>query len=177
MLAMEYLLIQDHTGPHLQFLQELYLSAFPVDERRDWEQLLDMIDNVPEMRLELITDEDKPIGFLISWIFSGYCYIEHFAVSRVNRGKKYGERVIKELMAKGKVLLEAEHPGSADAVRRIGFYERLGMHILPLNYNQPSYRETGKSYPMLLMGNIPEDDEEIPLIISQIKQQVYLLHR
>jgi len=175
---MKYVLIKDNTGPYFQFLKELYLSAFPVHERRDWEQLLGMINNVPGMRIELITDKDKAIGFLISWMLQGYCFIEHFAVSPLNRGKRYGERIMKHLMGRGKVLLETEYPESADAIRRISFYERLGMRILPVAYRQPSYREAGKSYPMLLMSNVPEDHEvSIREVISQIVQQVYQLRQ
>lgn len=173
---MEYLLIEDPTAPELSFVQELYLSAFPEEERRDWNKLAVMIGKVPEMRLELITDEGKAIGLIISWAILDWCFIEHFAIDPAKRGKRYGERVIKDFMQRGKVLLEVEPPVAEDAVRRVGFYERAGMNVLPFQYRHPSYRKAGVFFPMLLMSNIQENDIELfSPVIKLIELHVYKL--
>lgn len=172
---MEYLQIKTNSDPHLPFIKELYHSAFPENERRDWAKLLDMITSVPEMKLELI-QAAQPIGFIISWRFADWCFIEHFAIDPNNRGKKYGEKVIQDFMENSKLLLEVEPPDSTDAVRRISFYERLGLSTLSFDYRQPCYRKPGVSYRLLLMSNLPEVPLEVlSALVKQVQQQVYTL--
>lgn len=172
---MEYLQIKTTSDSYLPFLKDLYHSAFPENERRDWEKLLLMITTVPEMNLQIII-ADKPVGFIISWMFADWCFIEHFAIDPENRGKKYGEKVITDFMQKGRLLLEVEPPDSTDAVRRISFYERLGLYTLSMDYRQPCYRKAGVSYRLLLMSNETELAEDLlQPVIRQIQQQVYTL--
>ena len=172
---MEYLHLQTTSDTHLPFVKELYHSAFPQNERRDWAQLLEMITSVPAMKLELIQAE-RPIGFIISWKFADWCFIEHFAIDSGNRGKKYGEKVIQDFMENHKLLLEVEPPDSTDAVRRISFYERLGLSTLSFDYRQPCYRNPGVSYRLLLMSNVPEVRPDVlGLLVKQVQQQVYTL--
>lgn len=174
---MQYLAIENINDPHLPFVHELYHSAFPLEERRDWTQLLKMIGEVPEMRFQVIKVEEKAIGFIISWIFEDWCFIEHFAIDPANRGRKYGERVMQDFMKARKLLLEVEPPSSGDAIRRIGFYERLGMNCLPFDYLQPSYRDRDVSYALVLMTNAKEREElYFSEIIRLVKKQVYLYH-
>lgn len=173
-IMMNYTLINAPDDARLSFVRELYESAFPLEERRDWEQLLVMLVRVPEMKLEVITTADKIVGFIISWMFGEWCFIEHFAIDPVHRGLKYGEKVMYDFTQGGKVLLEVEPPDSTDAVRRIGFYERLGMNVLPLEYRQPCYRNAGVSYRLLLMSNVAkQDDTVLNSLIEQVVQQVY----
>lgn len=171
---MEYLYITDATDPYLPFIHDLYHSAFPVAERRIWKDLLAMLDASGNMHMLLVLDGDREIGFVVFWIFENGCFIEHLAVDPQNRGKRYGERIMQELMPMGALLLEVELPGSPDALRRIGFYERLGFQILPFDYRQPSYHEKGISYPMLLMSN-SGIQEEAPYaeLLQQIRERVY----
>jgi GNAT superfamily N-acetyltransferase len=174
---MQYLSIENTKSPYLPFVQELYHSAFPLEERRNWEQLLKMIGTVPEMSFQVVLAEEKAIGFITSWIFEDWCFIEHLAIDPVNRGKKYGERIMKDFMSGSKLLLEVEPPLSVDAIRRIGFYERLGLVCLPFDYLHPSYHDSHVSHSLVLMTNVPESAEMyFSEIICRVKEQVYLYH-
>ncbi|HEY0177613.1 MAG TPA: GNAT family N-acetyltransferase [Pedobacter sp.] len=171
---MQYLTVTAIDAPFLPFIKKLYNETFPAEERRDWKQLLDMVGTVEEMQLQVITDKEEAIGFIIFWIFDDWCFIEHFAVSPDHRGMKYGEKIMKSMMGERKILLEVEPPSSAGAVRRIRFYERLGFVLLPFVYRQPSYREAGISYEMELMTNHPGNDRgQFDGIISKTLQRVY----
>ncbi|MBB5634227.1 GNAT superfamily N-acetyltransferase [Pedobacter cryoconitis] len=173
---MQYLSIENNQSPYLSFVEELYHSAFPLEERRNWEQLLKMIGTVPEMSFQVVLAEEKAIGFVISWKFDDWCFVEHLAVDPVNRGKKFGERIMKDFMTKNrKLLLEVEPPLSVDAVRRVGFYERLGLVCLPFDYLHPSYHDSHVSHSLVLMTNVPETGEiYFDEIILKVKRQVYL---
>jgi ribosomal protein S18 acetylase RimI-like enzyme len=170
---MEYLLI-DHPGDrYLPFVHDLYLAAFPQKERREWDQLISMIGGIPEMCLQVIAEEGKPIGMITSWKLVDWCFIEHFAVAESQRGKGYGQKVMMDFIAGGKVLLEVEPPSSADAIRRVNFYKRVGMVCLSFPYLQPSYSKTGKPYQMVLMSSLAEEDgggiaETVKLVLEKV---------
>jgi len=172
---MQYVSIENNKSPYLPFVQELYHAAFPLEERRNWEQLTRMIGQVREMSLQVILDEENAVGFVTSWMFEDWCFIEHLAIDPVKRGMKYGERVMKDFMVNRKLLLEVEPPLSVDAKRRIGFYERLGLICLPFDYLHPSYHDSHISHSLVLMTNVPETAEMyFSEIICSIKKQVYL---
>ena len=117
-----------------------------------------MIGTVPEMSLQVILFEEKAIGFITSWMFEDWCFIEHLAIDPINRGKKYGERIMKDFMVNRKLLLEVEPPLSVDAIRRIGFYERLGLVCLPFDYLHPSYHDSHVPF-FSTETNVPERAE------------------
>jgi ribosomal protein S18 acetylase RimI-like enzyme len=151
---MNYLSIDHITDPHLSFVEQLYMTAFPPKERREWQVLAGMIGKVPEMHMQVILDRDQPIGFITSWKLSDWCFIEHFAIAPESRGQKFGEEVILDFLKGYKVILEVEPPVSEDALRRIRFYEHAGMECLPIPYLQPSYRVGAEPYQMVLMSNV-----------------------
>ncbi|KIO75152.1 hypothetical protein TH53_22300 [Pedobacter lusitanus] len=174
---MQYISIENSDSPYLPFVQELYHSAFPVEERRSWENLLKMIGTVPEMSVQVVLAEEKAIGFTTTWIFDEWFFVEHLAIDPVNRGKKFGERIMKDLLVNRRLLLEVEPSSSVDAVRRIGFYERLGLVCLPFDYLHPSYHDSHVSHSLVLMTNVAERAEMyFNEIIRRVKKQVYLYH-
>lgn len=171
---MNYLPVTNPDDLYLPFIEKLYDEAFPAEERRDWEQLLMMIGRTDDMFLQVITSRGNAVGFIIFWTFNDWCFIEHLAIDPQHRGMKYGESTMRHFMDKTKVLLEVEPPVSKDAIRRISFYERLGMALIPFVYSQPSYREAHVFYEMELMSNGPENDmEQFDAIIFIILQRVY----
>jgi ribosomal protein S18 acetylase RimI-like enzyme len=175
LMALEFKTLKNKDLPELSFVRELYEKAFPSTERRDWEALSFLLDN-PDMKLDLISQEAKPIGFIIWWGIGEWLFIEHLAMSPHSRGGGHGSAVMQYYLVKtkGKILLEVELPLTDDARRRISFYERLGLVLIPTTYRQPSYRETGVDYPMLLMAsviNFVENDMET--VITQMKNKVY----
>ncbi|KEQ30734.1 hypothetical protein N180_10310 [Pedobacter antarcticus 4BY] len=160
--------------PNLDYVFKLYTSAFPISERRDWPQLLSMIGNRREMDLNLILEGDRIIGFVILWHLRGWDYIEHFAIDPDQRGKSYGEKVMQMLLKDTRLILEVEPPETTDAVRRIRFYEKLGLYCLEVPYQQPCYRDPEREYKLILMSNYPQESVDLYLsVIKEIKEKVY----
>lgn len=171
---MKYILIDNAADPLVPFVQDLYVSAFPQKERREWDLLAAMIGTVPEMALQVITEKDEPIGFMVSWKLNEWCFLEHFAISPLQRGKRHGEKVMLDFVKDSRVLLEVEPPVSEDALRRINFYKRAGMVCLSFPYLQPSYKKNGEPYDMVLMSNIPDaGDQAYAEIVNLIFEKVY----
>jgi GNAT superfamily N-acetyltransferase len=179
MSALNFLKITDRKDERLSFVKALYQSAFPVQERREWPVLLSMISPGAEMQMDLVTEQQQPVAFVIWWQISDWLFIEHLAVSSAERGKNYGSRIMHHYLdaAQGNMLLEVEPPLSEEGQRRISFYERLGLHPLNYVYEQPSYRERGVVYPMRLMST-HKDLLDMPVfnhLVEQIKTRVYFI--
>jgi ribosomal protein S18 acetylase RimI-like enzyme len=160
--------------PALVFVKELYHTAFPETERRKWEDLLGLLEKSTDMQMEVIFSNAAPVAFVTSWQFNEWCFIEHLAVTSEQRGKQIGKQIMQQMLMRGKVLLEVEPPETEDASRRIGFYQRLGLFVLPFEYLQPSYHEADKTYQMNLMTDSKEQEEGYYTeVIAAVKKHVY----
>ncbi|MET3113717.1 ribosomal protein S18 acetylase RimI-like enzyme [Pedobacter sp. CG_S7] len=170
-MAIQYVNLKAIKPVH-SFIKDLYESTFPIQERREWTSLLSLL-NHPAMQLDLICEEELPIGFIIWWKINDWLFIEHFAISPHIRGGGYGSTVMCYYMEKanGKIFLEVEPPFTIDAERRIAFYEKLGLSLLDVSYQQPSYVEKDVYYPMLLMGTTGKKD--FTALVAALKEQVY----
>jgi len=148
-----------------QFL-ELYTSAFPPEERRQYRDVGELQAFIqsrsPLFRIIVKTEPDAGaiLGFLTWWDFPQYAYVEHFAVRPDMRGAGLGTEMLAHLRSttdKG-ILLEVERPEKGEiARRRIAFYERNGFEQHPeIEYIQPPYSPGMSEVPLLLMtaGNI-----------------------
>jgi ribosomal protein S18 acetylase RimI-like enzyme len=176
LMALEFKTLKNKDLPELSFVRELYEKAFPSTERRDWEALSFLLDN-PDMKLDLISQEAKPIGFIIWWEIDEWLFIEHFAIAPHTRGGGHGTAVMQYYLerAKGKMLLEVELPLTDEAQRRISFYERLGFVLISAVHRQPSYREPGVDYPMALMASVTDFvKKDMETVITQMKNKVYM---
>lgn len=155
------------------FVEALFLSAFPEDERRDTVAQRHNTDHHPRFHCYLVEEEHEPIGFFTYWDFDSFCYGEHFAIAPTRRNGGYGRQTIAALLQQiGKPLvLEVELPEDEMSRRRIGFYERQGLRLWKeVPYTQPAYRPGGNSLPMHLMatdGLSPETHYE------QVKERIH----
>lgn len=135
----------------------LYESAFPEYERRptsDWQV---MVEKQPGgFKAWAVTDENEAFcGFITTWAFPAFTYVEHFAISPEKRGAGIGGAAISILINEcaGKpVVLEVEPPDTEMARRRIGFYRRHGLSLIPLPYLQPGYRPGAEWVPLPVMA-------------------------
>ncbi|WEK36910.1 MAG: GNAT family N-acetyltransferase [Candidatus Pseudobacter hemicellulosilyticus] len=163
----------DH--PQLAFVQALYETSFPWQERRAWQQVLQLLPE-PAMQLWLVQEEERPVAFLICWQLEHWCYLEHFAVDPLERGKQYGAAIMDQLISRseGKLLLEVERPHDPDSQRRIRFYERLGFRLLDIDYYQPAYRTGEPTVPMLLLSySFIEDPHAVIHLADLLSTTVY----
>ncbi len=149
--------INSVTDPLFMNLFNLYALAFPPAERKSWAGLEYELSYEKRFHAYVLMQNDKFVGFLNSWLFDRFYYIEHFAVSTNFRGQHIGSEALQILMSQIKlpIVLEVEMPNSPAAIRRIQFYERLGFSVLSHKYAQPPYEDTGFLLPMQLMSNDP----------------------
>ncbi len=120
-------------------VKALYEDAFPLQERRPWDQQLALVAS-GKLKLLRINREDAFAGFIFYWQLPTFSFIEHFAIHPDKRGGGAGTAVMQVMEARLKqIVLEVEPPATEQAIRRIKFYERLGYHTFPEPYQQPSY--------------------------------------
>lgn len=155
--------------------KRLYTEAFPPDERREWQQLVELAEH-PKFTIFQIFFQNKFVGFISKWNLSGFSFIEHFAIRASVRGKGLGSQVICQLIKNesNPFILEAEEPLTNEARRRIRFYEKLRFKVNSFDYYQPPY-STGKKAVKMLLMSYPEDipKTESVKIIDQIHRMVY----
>ncbi len=167
--------IRSAKHPMLNMILPLYSSTFPVGERRTPGALLKML-TVDQMRLMVVTDIGKFVGFMIYWQFRDFIFLEHMAISPKLRGLGYGRRMMHELMDKShyQIVLEVEHPTEQTSKKRIRFYEGLGFMKIPHPYFQPPYEKNGKPIPMVLMALTSFNDmATLNDTLRQIREEVY----
>lgn len=160
---------------HLAAAHDLYIDAFPPEERRPWEGIVNPASEAGP-RLHIISLPDgTAAGFVTVWIFDGFVYVEHLAVAPSARGGGIGAAVLSELVKiyALPIALEVEPPCDENpmAARRIGFYRRCGLDVLDFDYIQPPYSENLPSVPLLLMAT--EGAPEPSIIASTLHKEVY----
>ncbi|MDE6453834.1 MAG: GNAT family N-acetyltransferase [Muribaculaceae bacterium] len=142
-------------------IEDIYLEAFPPEERRPTDDLFGRAQRADGMlRLLVISDErGHTAGMLSYWQFDTFLYVEHFAIDSAMRGRNMGAQAMAEFIrtAGCPVVLEVERPGANEmADRRIAFYTRLGFAArTEIDYIQPPYAPGLPSVPLLLMAAGP----------------------
>lgn len=156
-------------------LMELYVEAFPLEERREIAQLEKMLETEPAMCCNAVECDGVLAGLLVYWDFDTFYYLEHLAVFAEMRDKKIGQRILDWIDGHlgGVRILEVEPDDTEIAARRIQYYRRNGYRILDKSYIQPSYRPGGEGCPLWIMGNVDEQprevlDEEIRIIKNRV---------
>jgi ribosomal protein S18 acetylase RimI-like enzyme len=156
-------------------LKQIYETSFPADERREWTQLLELL-NYTQFSLNEIYDQQKFLGFISIWNLTEFSFIEHFAIRVDEQGKGYGTQAIKQVLSMNSkpVILEVEEPFTENARKRIAFYERLNFTVNNFSYFQPAYSAEKNCIRMLLLSHptriYPEDFERIK---DRILDRVY----
>lgn len=163
--------------PSYPFVEQLFVDAFPPDERRPLPDQRSNTDNNTRFQCLLVTDRNqKPTGFITCWDLGICLYVEHFATSPEMRGAGIGSAILRDFLTKaGKpVVLEVEHPDTEIARRRIGFYRRNGFELWEdVDYIQPPYSPGQSAVPLLLMATPGLSREDASKIIAAIHTQVY----
>jgi len=134
-------------------LRTHYYHSFPVEERRDWDQLNELLKH-PGFKLYKIFNDNSFAGLISVWKWSDLTFIEHFAIVETLQGKGIGKDVIKLVIKDipNLIVLEVEENKSLSACRRINFYEQLGFKLCREKYYQPPYQNDKKPVKMLLMS-------------------------
>lgn len=173
------LLNKGATINHIDDVKKLYHESFPLEERRDWFDIVNMLNqNHTCYNIYVIIVEGRFVGFISWWDFSLFRYVEHFAIKEEVRGSGIGGQAIKDFVAMqpSAVVLEVELPSTGElARRRIGFYERHGFKAhADYEYVQPPYASNLPEVPMMLMRVINNNETiGIDEIAKQIHRYVY----
>lgn len=157
----------------LEFVERLYIESFPPTERRSVAKMHSLIENNDLFEVFVCVEDDNRIGFISTWTFDSFTYLEHFAISPEFRNGGYGQKVLDLLFDITTLPLvgEIELPDSSEmAQRRSGFYERLGFTIWDFEYLQPPYEDGYEPIPMRL---ITYRDINMQEKFQQIKRQLY----
>jgi ribosomal protein S18 acetylase RimI-like enzyme len=156
-------------------LKAIYEEAFPPDERRDWDQVLELLKK-SEYKLFSVISQQKTVGLLIGWYFPDFTFIEHFAIEKSARSKGFGNLIIHNFLANlsGLVILEVEEANTETGQRRISFYKKFGFSVFPGEYFQPAYSPAKKSVKMLILS-YPDKitNEEFRQIRTELYRSVY----
>lgn len=158
------------------FVENLMLTAFPIEERRDTPQQREYTDHHPLFTSNIVLEDSIPVGMISYWNMGDFYYIEHFAIDPERRNGGLGKRVLEALFEQVShpIVLEVEEPTDEWSKRRIGFYQRLGFTLHEKPYYQPPYHPNGEGLPLLLMTHGQLDMEQhFARVVRTLHREVY----
>src|SRR5574344_2161264 len=84
----------------IERVKALYLDSFPPEERRDFNMIIDLLndESVPFHMIIAQHDDNHFAAFMTYWDFGNFLYIEHFAVDPKLRGHKIGEQFLSHII-------------------------------------------------------------------------------
>ena len=143
----------DGQSPYLPDILALYRAAFPANERRPLDALLN--DKSGAGEVFAVLDGDTFIGLVILLTHGDITHILYFAVVEALRGRGYGAEIlaaIRRRYPKQRILADLEAPDeNADnhqqRARRIDFYLRNGYARTDIGYTW-----IGERYVILCAG-------------------------
>ena len=147
---------------HATDVRAIYEASFTESVRAPWDSIAHHRD---DEELLVLTDP-SPVGFaLIRHLGdTSFTFVRYLAIDATQRSSGYGAALVdalaRHLVAQGRtaLLLDVEDPmahpgGGEDDRRRIAFYERHGLSLLPVpDYAPPEHGTTGEIVPLLIMG-------------------------
>ena len=123
----------------------IYAESFPLNERRDYEQQIEVLNN-PAYQLDIYFSEDKLSGFISFWNSKEFIFIEHLAITPAFQNKGLGSSLLKLFIESHliPVILEIEPPIDNITNRRLRFYDSLGFVMNSHFHFQPPYHPDDK---------------------------------
>lgn len=121
------------TAPNKAQIKNLYLAAFPKEERLPW-WLLRYWPALGRSELTAYYDGDTSCGFTFTATEGEVLYVMFFAVDGEIRGQGYGSAILDYLKQNnpGKTillnveLLDENAPNNGERIRRMAFYKKNG---------------------------------------------------
>ena len=165
--------IQSPDNPLLEQVLPIYNEAFPPAERREEQQLKQVVSSIDNLYFNAIIFDGKPAGLFSYWDMGDFYFLEYFAVSAGMRNHKIGQQVLDWIADNlhGLRIMEVEPADTGElAARRIAYYQRNGYKVLDKSYHQPSFSAGYKGLPMWIMANhdTPKLSEYIGRIIAEV---------
>lgn len=153
-------------------VRHTYISSFPESERRDFDLVKNLYRENPYFNMHILSKNDSYAGFITSWEFPEFIYVEHFAIDESARNGGIGGKAMQQFLLASSlpVVLEVELPEDEMSRRRIGFYERLGFKLDNHPYRQPPY---GPGLPWLDLNLMYYGEIDLDQSFEHVKQQLY----
>ncbi|MEG2159354.1 MAG: GNAT family N-acetyltransferase, partial [Clostridia bacterium] len=148
--------------------------AFPYEEKREKAEMEALL-NEEGYHFCGIKVDDKNVGVLVYWDISDRIYVEYIAILPEYRNGGISSKVLSRFLEQAQsCVLEVEMPETEMALRRIGFYQRLGFVVNEYAYSQPSYHHDGVTTPMKVLS-FPRalTEEEFRNVKSELYNKVY----
>lgn len=165
----------------IQNFDEIYrilAESFPVDEIRPYE-LQKALFSKKTYKVLGLCGEEGIRAVLAVYDLESVIFVEHFAVDAKYRNQGLGAVALGELLAASDkpVCLEVELPETELARRRIGFYQRNGLHYCDSPYVQPPLSPGQNALPLRLMSSAgPMTRETFEKVRDEIHREVYNSH-
>lgn len=153
-------------------LFRLMQEAFPPEEYRPKEKQYAILDD--ESYYVAVAEADEEIiAFLAIWRLDGFDFAEHFAVDAKHRGKGIGGELLREYLKNSgrPLVLEVENVDDDISKRRIGFYQRNGLTLSDICYDQPNFQRSEKKIPLRIMYS--ENGKALDL--ARVKDTIFRL--
>lgn len=154
---------------------DTYLTSFPIEEQRPLSSIERLIVEEKRFKVIALLSHDAFIGLLTYWEFDSFVYIEHFAISPSYRSLGHGARVLTHFVRSHSlpIVLEAEPPTEATAIRRVQFYTRNGFVLYDYDYYQPPYAPDREGLSLCLMGTNPDNPAFSSHVAQTLHHEVY----
>ena len=170
--------VEAHKTKDYKKINELYLKAFPVEERVPF-WLLKWKSKTVNTHFYSIYDDETWVGFIYFIVFNDFLFILFFAIDENYRSKGYGSEIInkiKDMYVGCNIVLNTEvvdenAPNNADRIRRRRFYDKLG-------FTETGYRITVRNkivFDYLLCGESFEPDDFIALVKRYVGPVLWFL--
>lgn len=153
--------------------QELYLSAFPLCERRNPEHIPALFDE-DNYHLEAWVSTGLLLGFIEWWDDESFRYIEHYAIHPDHRSSGFGSRFLSEWMSDNAktIILEIEPVVDKLTEKRLRFYQRLSfVENKHIHHLQPPYHKHTPPVPYEILSFPGLLSEEIYLRFQELQKK------
>lgn len=151
-------------------------ESFPKIEYRSYEKQKALLDH-PLYDIETYEEGGSLKGYISSWKFEEFNFVEHLAVNSDARGEGIGTKILESAKEKWRkpIYLEVELPENEICRKRIRFYERNGFTYNDHPYVQPPLMPGFEEIPLRIMSsNGPISMAEIVFIKEKMKDIVYI---
>lgn len=172
----EFVRITKKEDPLLKRMQRTYKDAFPYKERRDMQEVEDLLLYNPLTTVNAILNDGKYVGFLTYWTFTDFIYAEHFGIEIDLRNSGIGGKAFFKFVSEAPlpVVGEVENPDNELAQRRTEFYKRMGLKLYDHPYFHPAFRKNGEKIKVCMVSYGDIDlEKEFDRIEKFLKVNVY----
>lgn len=123
----------------LDRIHDLYLKAFPANERKPFAVILQKCQEGSMEILKIEDIENSFVGLVIMILYKDLAILDYFAIDETMRNRGFGSQILSLLNKRytdKRMILEIENPdvpsdNTRDRIRRKGFYLRNHMILMP----------------------------------------------